>query len=878
MNNLLTSNLQIYLYFIIPFTTWSQTIVQLEFNGLSPEQFSPYLYNVKAKHGLQNPERGFEVKGGIIDVFTNSYQPDINMDYSYKQYQEKSDLYYENVIDGDPNINKEPLSDYLNNFYCEDGISLVEIEEYVNFTQNNLVNQNPLRPQDIINANSVFEILPSLGVKAHLVMNSSYQIFSHNLETNGAYMYPYHYLHKNNNPTIGAHTLGLSFYLNQMSQHYQQISPYVANVHLGWIYSPHDLNTFRHSGKWQKSSLAKFSIYPTGLELNHADALPFLSNNVHLLKNEYEDFRESKQKFDWGVAHAHADAHQYNSTINQIRGMVIDHILSDFPHQKILLNSMYPWTNYLGLKEPMYTTITNNTNALEPQFDDFYSGNNLNNYPYWSQLLTHAPLKRQRIGYYDGFFGGDTYSHAWTIGNGETQQIHWHHIYFNYGDPNTNLSSLGQDWADNKMHVDSYLLRKYRENLWVHGELPVFETTDINTCAGYGNPFRSFTSKYYGMSNWLEPCESTDPVLQYPWQLAEAMTDGRLQNGFKSALKMRYFNFTSFNIGHNHLLDGRSPYEFKHLQPTTWTQSYPGTPLLLNPKPDVDNTVVSQWKVIDDNLLTQLDSFNMPISDLYFGVNENYERSAYAYIRDHLGYRLELQKAKLEINGLNLFVNTLLINRGFSAPQNPRPFYFVILDYNTNTILKTIPSNVDWRTWQPDHFATGIDNQNDVLGYSDTSIVDGLNSIANSKVGGIPLGDYKSNWHHTSLNFPYMPYQHSMATVFPFNFNSLPIGQYKIGIWAPDPSESLENHAKYNVKFANQLSYIHSNGVNIIGSVTKTSTGLIPSSDLDADGIPNNIDNHPNNPIDYNGGHPLLPSNSCFGFTQVLPNSTCKNY
>jgi len=559
MKTVLIKHMQLQLYFFISFYGIAQTTVELEFNGLSPEAYSPFLYNVKADHGLQNPERGFEVKAGLIDLFTTNFVPDPTIDYNMMQYAQKGDVYYENIVEGDSNLGIQSLADYLNTHYCRDGISLVEIEEYVNFTQNNLVNQTPVRTQDLINANSVYETLPALGVKAHLVMNSSYQIFSHNLESKAYYMYPYHWSHRNNHSQAGSHTLGLSFYLNQMKSHYNHISPYVANVHLGWIYSPHDLNTFRHSGKWQKSSLAKFQMYSTGLELINDQALPYLGNNINLLKNEHNDFRESKQKFDWGLAHAHADAHNYQSTINQIRGMVLDHILDAFPFQKILLNSMYPWSNYLGLKEGNLQSITNNTTILEPKYHDFYSGTNLNTYPFWANLLTNTPVKKQRVGYYDGFFGGDTYSHSWTIGNGETQQIHWHHIYYNYGNQFSNLIYLGQDWADNKMHVDSYLLRKYRENLWVHGELPVFETTDINACAGYGSPFRSFTSKYYGMSNWMEPCGSTDPILQYPWQLAEAMTDGRLQNGFKSALKMRYFNFTSFNIGHNHLLDGRSP-------------------------------------------------------------------------------------------------------------------------------------------------------------------------------------------------------------------------------------------------------------------------------------------------------------------------------
>ncbi len=863
-------------------STYAQNIVTVEFEGLSPNQYSPFLQNEYADHGIQNPERGFEVKAGVIDLFPRTFNPDPTFDFNYMQFQEKGNAYYENIVEGDPNLGITPLEDYLNNRYCKDGISLIEIEEYVNFTKDNLLNHSPIRSQDIIDATSVFETLPLLGVKAHLVMNSSYQIFNQNPSTNPNPHETFEYF-SSNNPTNGfpngTHTQGLTYYINQMQGHYQDISPFVANIHLGWISAPHDRNMFRHSAKWAKSSAMQHAIYPIGSEVSDQHALPLLSNNVNLLKNEHGDFRESKQKFDWSVAHSEGDAHNYESNINQIRGMVIDKMLNYFPHQKILLSSMYPWSNYLGLKEPNESLMDwTNSATLESKFDDFYSGINLNDHPYFSSLLTNDNLRKQRIGYYDGHFGGDTYSHLWTIGNGETQQIHWRENYFNYDSSLGNNQFMGQDWADNRMNVDNYLLRKYRENIWMHGELPVFETTDLNICGTYGSPYRSFTSKHYGMSNWLQSCGATNPVLQYNWEIAKRMTDGRLQDGFKSALKMRYFNFTSFNIGHNHLLDSRSPYEFKNNQPTTWTQSYPTAPLPLNPVPSLNNTVVTKWKNDDVDLYNDLMVFHMPISDSYFGNNGDVVRSPYEYMRDHLGYRLELQEVEFGLGTSSVGVHAKVINRGFSAPQNPRTFYFVLMDYNTNEIIQTVTSNAEWRRWQPDNFSTGLDNQEDPLGYSASSTIDTENSIANSKVGGIPLGDYKVDWHNTPLPIPYSPFEYTFGSNTDFNLNNLPNGDYKIGIWIPDPNVNLHDEPKYNVKFANQLSYIHSNGVNVIGSVTKTSSGIIPSNDTDADGLNNAFDNDPNNPKEYNGGHDLSQNNSCLGFPVNSSNQPCNNY
>ncbi len=862
----------------------AQTSIHIDFNGLSPEQYSPFIHNTFADHGIQNPERGFEVKAGVIDVYTSDFVPNSDYDYNFMQYQLKGDTYYENIVNGDPSLGISPLGDYLNANFCKDGISLVEIEEYVHFTKNNLNTLEPIRSQDIINATSVFETLPLLGVKAHLVTNSSYQIFnglpSNSTNFNPHYIADYFSHSTANSFPNGSHTKGLRYYMDQMNGHYNSISPFVANVHLGWIYAPHDRNMYRHSGKWQKSSLANYLIYPIGFEEINQNAIHYFGGNVNFLKNEHGDFRESKQKFDWSIVHGRADAWNYNSTINKTRGMVIDKMLNAFPYQKILLSSMSPWSNYLGLKYPGISTMYQQAPILEPAFHNFYAGNYTNAPSTYNLLLTNDQLKKQRIGYYDGAFGGDTYSHTWSIGNGETQQIHWHRLYYNYGDMNTNMVHLGTDWCDSKMNVDSYILRKYRQNLWIHGELPTFETTDVD-CNGYGSFYNSFSAKYRGNYHWLDNCNAIGGIKQYPWELAEQMSDGRLQNGFKSALKMRYFNFTSFNISHNNLLDNRSPYELKHGQQYTLYQPYPYAHINLDYLSDTiplrSNTTITQWKNNNPDLYNLLNTFHMPISDGYFGEDNTFTRSPYEYIRDHLGYRLELQEADFLFDAFNIGVHTKIINRGFSAPQNPRTFYFVLLNYNTNEIIQTIPSNADWRTWQPDDFATGLDNQEDPIGYTVNSI-DDTNSIAHTNVGGIPLGNYKTDWHHSPLPIPYSPFEYSCSPISNFNLGNLPNGDYKIGIWAPDIDHNLHSEPKYNVKFANQLSYIHSSGINIIGSIQKTNNGIQASTDIDADGIINNEDNSPYNPVNYNGGHNLESSNPCFGFQESTLNQPCNLY
>ena len=68
---------------------------------------------------------------------------------------------------------------------------------------------------------------------------------------------------------------------------------------------------------------------------------------------------------------------------------------------------------------------------------------------------------------------------------------------------------------------------------------------------------------------------------------------------------------------------------------------------------------------------------NLPISDGYFEseTGNHIWRSYYEYIRDHLGYRLELQDADITYENGRISGSIRLINRGFSAPVNPRTVY-----------------------------------------------------------------------------------------------------------------------------------------------------------------------------------------------------------
>lgn len=85
------------------------------------------------------------------------------------------------------------------------------------------------------------------------------------------------------------------------------------------------------------------------------------------------------------------------------------------------------------------------------------------------------------------------------------------------------------------------------------------------------------------------------------------------------------------------------------------------------------------WKTVPVDPLF-LKENNLPISDGYFEseTGKHIWRSYYEYIRDHLGYRLELKNADIFCENGMVHGVIRIINRGFSAPVNPRPVYLML--------------------------------------------------------------------------------------------------------------------------------------------------------------------------------------------------------
>jgi len=157
----------------------------------------------------------------------------------------------------------------------------------------------------------------------------------------------------------------------------------------------------------------------------------------------------------------------------------------------------------------------------------------------------------------------------------------------------------------------------------------------------------------------------------------------------------------------------------------------------------------------------RLKAENLPLSDSYF--NDVYgnpvARTEFDYLRDHVGYRLELQEVRLAETvkqGNNLRVELDLINRGFSTLFNARHPYLVLISENEKTIHE-IPLAANPRDWQP-----------------------------------FQPGDPDCT-----------PLIHTIGCDRALPKNIKP-GKYQLGLWLPDPKPAIRLDPQFAVRLANR--------------------------------------------------------------------------
>ena len=152
-----------------------------------------------------------------------------------------------------------------------------------------------------------------------------------------------------------------------------------------------------------------------------------------------------------------------------------------------------------------------------------------------------------------------------------------------------------------------------------------------------------------------------------------------------------------------------------------------------------------------------LRKYHMPVSDHYFQKKDGtlVSRSIFDYIRDHLGYRIELQRLGMPQtirNGEALTLNLEFINRGFAGFSSERPAYFVLIDEKEGIMeLPALFSSSDCQPYQP----------------GDVTYTPLVHSI--SFAGKVPVSP----------------------------------GNYRLGLWLPDVSERLKYNPRYAVRCAN---------------------------------------------------------------------------
>eukprot|EP00658_Telonema_sp_P-2_P063556 TRINITY_DN5230_c0_g2_i2.p1 TRINITY_DN5230_c0_g2~~TRINITY_DN5230_c0_g2_i2.p1 ORF type:complete len:301 (-),score=60.33 TRINITY_DN5230_c0_g2_i2:115-1017(-) len=203
-------------------------------------------------------------------------------------------------------------------------------------------------------------------------------------------------------------------------------------------------------------------------------------------------------------------------------------------------------------------------------------------------------------------------------------------------------------------------------------------------------------------------------------------------------------------------------------------------------KAELGNETIDSWMSAPLNL-TLLQNSRLPISDAYTQV----PHTGYEYIRDHLGYRLELQAATFPSivsiptgQSFALPFSARLINFGFAAPVNPRPVWLVLLTGDNSSVSwKSQDSVADPRDWQP--FAPGDPTFTPllhVLGVGTVEMVRARFEVASDDVG---------------LD-----------------------SRLAVGLLLPDARSAA---AAYSVRFANDdVDWLHVEGegiVNVIGSI-----------------------------------------------------------
>lgn len=233
---------------------------------------------------------------------------------------------------------------------------------------------------------------------------------------------------------------------------------------------------------------------------------------------------------------------------------------------------------------------------------------------------------------------------------------------------------------------------------------------------------------------------------------------GWIIDGLQVARRLFLQHYTSLSIIHN------------------YKEQHPNKRFDENNPPEYSMVVWKKTMITEDSLLQH----HMPVSDSYFRKKDGtkVKRNVFDYIRDHLGYRIELQSLQLPskfVSGKENVLKLSLKNRGFATVFGEHPVYFVLID-DAGEVTE-FPADANPKNWQPfepkDSTYTSLTHTVDV-----------------------------------SLELP----------------ASLTAGTYKLGLWIPDGSDRLRYNPRYAIHCANGdtdwwISKDGKYGVNVLTAV-----------------------------------------------------------
>lgn len=212
---------------------------------------------------------------------------------------------------------------------------------------------------------------------------------------------------------------------------------------------------------------------------------------------------------------------------------------------------------------------------------------------------------------------------------------------------------------------------------------------------------------------------------------------GWLIDGMQAARRLFLQHYTSLSIIHN------------------YKEQHPNRMFDENNPPEYSMVVWKKTMITEDSLRQH----HMPVSDSYFQKKDGtkVKRNVFDYIRDHLGYRIELQSlqlpGELRREKENL-INLSLINRGFATVFGEHPVYFVLIDNKGEvTEFPTQANPVNWQPFEP-------------------------------------------------KDSTYTPLVHSVDLSLRLPTSMMP-GTYRLGLWIPDGSDRLKYNARYAIRCAN---------------------------------------------------------------------------